>query len=297
MAVHNFYLSESANFQLSTPNSQFAEALWPLLERQALAYTRWESESLPAETVEELYRSLCFCVAEGQKAGAEENPEAQLAAGQRALYRRSQNAKWLLEAVRRSARSFGNRAYRDSLAITEAFLAHYDIRFMAHRVPAGLDYPLACPVPESLPGVLYAQAWLAQLLLENRLLAAFPKGRVHLVLRAASPDPAGLLLNLWEPVFTNALGLALLHENPQGLDISPARRAKLAALCKAHRQNKEKLLEAAERLCTALGLWDEAPRALCRRMAASLAPRLAEAKDLRDVFVTLGTRPSWGGAG
>ena len=93
-----------------------------------------------------------------------------------------------------------NIALRDTLASIGELPARYDTFFAAHEVPCSIDYPLSVPVPESLKGLDYLDAWLAQLLTEARFLARFDVGEVEAYLQSWCPDYRGLLINLFDPI-------------------------------------------------------------------------------------------------
>ena len=69
--------------------------------------------------------------------------------------------------------------------------------------------------------------YLTHLAAENRLLNCFDRGAVECVLNAASPDYEDLLLNLYQPVFQNALGRCLLGRDVLELSITAEERAEL----------------------------------------------------------------------
>ena len=93
-----------------------------------------------------------------------------------------------------------NIALRDTLASIGELPARYDTFFAAHEVPCSIDYPLSAPVPESLKGLDYLDAWLRQLLVEARFLARFDVGEMEAYLQSWCPDCRGLLINLYEPI-------------------------------------------------------------------------------------------------
>ena len=91
-------------------------------------------------------------------------------------------------------------ALRDTLANIGGLPARYDTFFAAHEVPCEIDYPLSVPVPESLRGLDYVQAWLDQLLAEARFLARFDAAEMEAYLQSWCPDFRGLLINLYDPI-------------------------------------------------------------------------------------------------
>lgn len=94
-----------------------------------------------------------------------------------------------------------NIALRDTLTSIQQLPRSYDSFFAAHEIPCNIDYPLSIPISEELQGLDYVQAWLEQLLEEARFLAKFDLAQVVELLNDWCPDPCGLLINLYEPVF------------------------------------------------------------------------------------------------
>ena len=111
---------------------------------------------------------------------------------------------------------------QDTLRGIGTFFRRYDVRFFAHEIPCDIDYQLAIPVEPEQKGVDYVNRYLERLTLENEFLRRFTRAAMEPILRRYCPDYWGLLINLYEPVATNALGLALLGEQVQALAISPA---------------------------------------------------------------------------
>lgn len=94
-----------------------------------------------------------------------------------------------------------NIALRDTLASIGGFGTRYDTLFAADQVPCDIDYPLHRPIPESLKGLDYLQAWLETLWEETRFIARFDAQDCIDVLEAWCPDYKGLLINLYEPIY------------------------------------------------------------------------------------------------
>lgn len=98
---------------------------------------------------------------------------------------------------------------------------------MPHMIGCTIDYQLFLPVREGLEGIRFLNGYLTHLAAENRLLNCFDRGAVECVLNAASPDYEDLLLNLYQPVFQNALGRCLLGRDVLELSITAEERAEL----------------------------------------------------------------------
>jgi hypothetical protein len=96
------------------------------------------------------------------------------------------------------------------------------------------------------------------------------------VLAASSPDYIELLVNLYEPVATNAIGLALIGEDPRGLAIGDSRRAEIARRLEplGHGARLRALREAAGAACDALAVEGADAREYLRELVPELLPRV-----------------------
>lgn len=270
--------------------------LWELLQRQVQRYTMGESGSIPVETAEELLRGLSYLLREGVRSVA--NGQGMLLEGaldqlvQQGLEQVEQQVQ---EALRRyqfvcaHPPVVTNRAYRDTIGNILSFFLAYDPRFFPHMIPCAIDYQLFLPVSEGLSGVGYLNQYLTHLAVENQVLSCFDRETAQGVLHAACVDAEDLLINLYEPVFQNALGRCLLRRDVSVLSITPGEREQL------HEQLSPLSLAAlgntveqgALELADLLRMPELA--AYLRRSAWELLPRLQVALEhhsLEGVFVT-----------
>ncbi len=266
------------------------EALWALLRRQAQLYAP-ESSSLPSETAAALAESTLLTL------GTDRDPCVLLAPnlpekfrqGQRRLRQKLELARRLWQTAWATRPEIENRSLLDTLNSLKHFPDRYDLRFFAQEIPCDIDYQLSQPVPETLRGVDYVNEWLRRLCLEQDFLGRFEPALVRAVLDRSCPDYRGLLINLYEPVAVNALGLALLGDDPRSLTVSPPRRQQLEALfagLPALEQNRV-LTAGATALCAALDIRSAALRSYVQATALALGPRLASAQTLKYIFLTL----------
>lgn len=209
--------------------AQLEAQLLSLLARQARLFTAGDSTSLPEETARSLLESVCFCLRVGEGFRPErwtELLETELTQafedGVRQLEQRVEYGKRLWLAACERLPPVENRSMQDTLRGIGTFFRRYDVRFFAHEIPCDIDYQLAIPVEPEQKGVDYVNRYLERLTLENEFLRRFTRAAMEPILRRYCPDYWGLLINLYEPVATNALGLALLGEPVEALAISPA---------------------------------------------------------------------------
>ncbi|RDB61346.1 hypothetical protein C1878_11545 [Gordonibacter sp. 28C] len=279
---------ELASF--SDGEADFQAGLWRVLAKQVSLYTLGESSSLPEYDAHRLLASACFVlgvdpddpdpvlmraiVAEG----AEEAFEREV----RLVEREAERTDDLWREVAFTTPLLESVALKDTLESLRGFRSRYAPRFFAHEIPADIDYPLAAPVPETVQGVRYVNTYLGRLLLENRFLQRFELERCKGVLRAVHPGYGELILNLFEPVATNAVGCALAGCDVRGLRVDDAGYERIAASLrgKSARQVRVALENAAARACDEAGLRpsdDEPVRGYVERLASGLTPQVRNA--------------------
>lgn len=255
------------------------EALWGLLKQQARLYAP-DSTSLPAETAAALAESILLTL------GADRNPAVLLSADLHAAFRQGQRrlsqkltlSQHLLQAALASRPQAENRSLSDTLSSLKSFSKRWDLRFFAQVIPCDIDYQLSQPVSETLRGVDYVNEWLRRLCLEQAFLNCFDPVLIRAVLEQSCPDYRNLLINLYEPVAVNALGLAILGDDPHTLSIPASRRQELENRLAALPEEAlaDTLSAGAATLCFAL----ELPPALLRYTqitVQNLLPRLRAA--------------------
>lgn len=276
-------------------NDDLRAELLALLRMQAVAYTQGDSDSLPAEVLLELLSSLLYTL------GADPAQMQTLAplygkdlrplyeAGCRALLRKTEQARTLIQALCRETPPLGCISLNDTVRSILAELNHYDARFFAHRVPGEIDYQLIDPVPESVQGVDYILLYLSRLRAEMRFLSRFAQHRLLALLDGAHPGWREEIVSLCLPVGANALGLTLLGEDPRRLHIREIeRQALLQLFSPLHPLDIEnRLTRVCGSLLDTLELHEAQDADMLRALCRDLAPRIktaADAGDLSHVF-------------
>ena len=99
------------------------------------------------------------------------------------------------------------------------------------------------------------------------------------------------MINLYEPVLTNALGLTLIHKDIWSLGITDSQRLELLAIFESRPEKKayEILGEAAERLLQALKITHPAAKDYILLTADELYPRIkaaVTAKNIGGIFLS-----------
>lgn len=274
-------------------NSSLQISLLELLKKQTKLYTMGDSTSVPKETAQELLRSICYTL-QTADSGFSDQPdvadlEALYLAGIRQIEKKIALGKKLWQAACLSAPLIDNLALRDTLHSIRNFWKQYHYAFFAHEIPCIIDYQLCHPVPESLLGVDYINEYLQHILIENELIGKFPVDLVIRLLQNHCPDYKNLLINLYEPVAGNVLGLALMQSDVRKLDITAQEREKIFLHLKglpAH-EITCKLKKAAKTACAALQILHPSSVNYLTKMAEGLSCRIQAAfigGSLRGVF-------------
>lgn len=283
---------------LATPEdiAAFQGRFLRLLERRTAIYTMGDSTSVPTHVAVDVLRSVCFVL--GIDPDSPEVPQRLLVVDLEDEFRRNlaeieckvELSGELWREVVSKVPPIPSTALRDTLAAIGDFPRHYDFRSMAHEIPVVFDYPLCRPVPETLLGVDYIDEYLRRLLIEAGFLRRFDVDGCVRVLERSSPDFEDLLVNLYEPVATNAIGRVLTGRDPSPLRISDEERADIALrLGRLTGEQRERAMrEAAVATCDSLRIHeDDAVEYLCE-LVPELLPRIEVGLahgDLRGVFV------------
>ena len=205
---------------------EITEALYSLLSAQCKSFTGGQSSSLSVETVEALLSSICFslsCFANkyGQIALLEIPLEKALEGARDILKKRIQLCKTLYLTLLRLPFQPNNVSYRDTVNGMENFFKKYDYYFFADQIPCDIDYQLCLPVSESLWGVEFLTEYIKRLICEGRFCGAFQRYEITALLANFGSRNHELLINVFTPVLSNALGRVLLGNDISTLEVTP----------------------------------------------------------------------------
>ena len=260
--------------------------LWQLLARRTELFTMGESSSVRVETAQELLQSISFCLdlylkqsGNTKKLLAIADLEELFKLGQKALEEQIELGKRLYSKACLTAPEIENISYKDTLRSISGFFKRYDYRFLAHSIPCDIDYQLCHAVKENLQGVEYINQYLGRIIIENEFVRKFEKNKTESLLKSYCSDYKGLLINLYEPIAVNAIGLALLHEKSKTLDITALDAQRLKELFEPLTVTpaKRALCDAADRVCSELGIIDASSARYLKRTAEGLYPRIEAA--------------------
>lgn len=264
---------------------QVQEQLWNLLARQTALYTASDSTSVPVETAQELFDSVLFLLRCGgwnpDGLASDQDLTRVFRTGQQNVREQITRGKQLWQAVSQTMPPLENQSLQDTMAEIGRCWRRYDYRFFAHRIPCQIDYQLSWPVDESLVGIVYINCYLKHLWIEHQFLRRFTADEMVPVLRAFCPDYKGLLINLYEPVATNCIGLVMLGCDFTTLSIAPEQGK---ALCRQLEQLPRaelegKLISAAKTAAEQLQIVGKESVSYLVHLAKELTPRVMVVRD------------------
>lgn len=268
----------------ASDQAAFFGQLYELMALCVRRYTGGDSTSVPKEIAQELLDGLLFVLGTPVP-GA--NLMRQYENGLKTLTQKMETAKGLWREICLDAPDLGNLVLRDTLKEIGGFFSRHDPLF-AHELRCMIDYPLCHPVSEALKGVDYITDYLKRLKTELEFINAFPVKRVRQLLEVCCMDDREQLFNLYEPLAVNALGLALIGEDPKKLDISAHERQKTADRLDA--DWKPAFEKAVRRVPEALGLHSVKAENYLTACVQSFLPRLKvamESGDLSWIFLSV----------
>lgn len=281
----------------------FQAKLWALLDRRVALYTSGESSSVPLLTAQELLASVLYVLGvdldEGDEAYlhalAAQDLDAAFAAGLERVKEKAQESARLWEEVCLGTPLLKSVALKDTLNAIDAFIKSYDYRYFAAKAECDIDYPLCNPVPEGYQGIDFINEYLKRLILENAFMAHFDLERVKALMKAVSPDYRLLVINLFEQVATNAIGLSLAEGDVFELNVTEGQRAQIAERFEglSERKADQVLKGAVARLFQALRIEDGALSGYLEELATRLYPRIkavAPFGGLAGVFLSFSER-------
>lgn len=257
--------------------------IWNLLGKHTERYTMGDSTSVPIEIAEELLNSICFSLGlelrelmNAKELLIEEDISDLLKASWSKIASLMERGKKLLEAVRKSSPNIENISYKDTINEIDKFFNKYDYRFFAHKIDCSIDYQLSNAISEKLQGIEYINEYLKALLIENEFCICFDKDNIIYILNSYCSDYKELLINIFEPILTNAIGLDILGRDILTLEISALQRETLLGIFRNLSKTEilVKLESSAKSVCDILGVVDNEKIEYIQKTAVNIYPRI-----------------------
>lgn len=218
---------------------QLRSGLALLLAERVRHYTGGESTSLRAEAAQCLLDSALLTVGLALKdlptpsaavAALKEVPLPELyTRGRKRISVKLRVARQLWRSVAETLPPTGPDVMRDTLLHGVAgFFKRYDPDYAAQELPITCDYPICCPV-ERLQGVEFMVEYLDRAKQENRFCARFAPDKLAALLRRTMGDYGVQIFNVFQQVYTAALGCVLMDADPARLSFSVGQVRRLQA--------------------------------------------------------------------
>lgn len=193
-------------------------------------YTKDESSSVMVETAESLLKCINYTIGVYLKQfeSIEEIIEKlknefidnMWEKGNRMIKVNVEYSRSLLKRIQKHKLNVGNYSYDDTIDDgLSIFFRQYDDFFGAHESPGDIDYQFAIPLRDYV-GVEYIRNYLERLDLENEFCFNFDEDNIKKLLKGYDKNSELLLLNIFEIVLTNCLGLIICNQDIKNLNIS-----------------------------------------------------------------------------
>jgi len=208
-----------------------------LLAAQTERYTFGDSSSVKVETAQKILESIFYCIGVYLKSFQDtdvslnvlkENPLSMLfQQGRKLIDSKFIAARQMLSIIQTDCIITDNCAYNNTVQSgIEPFFNKYDAEFTAQDAPGSIDYPLSNDKMD-LVGIEYIFNYLQKLGLENQFCKNFSAHDITNLLQGYNDHYQDLLINIFELVLTNAIGLVILDKNALKLNIVPSDAKKL----------------------------------------------------------------------
>lgn len=265
-------------------------------------YTKQKSSSVKNEVAEKLVLSICYTL--GIYLKDKEKLERQVGLikykslkllhkdGEKLLNDKVYECKKLLQIVKETRIQTENYAYLDTIDYgIPLFFEEYDVRFASHETPGSIDYPLAFD-EFSLTGIEYIEEYLKKLILENKFCSYFSYIEIEALLKGFFHNSEHILINIFKLVLTNCLGLTLIGQVGNSLEITREKRVYLKNMLEdlSKEQINKLLEEALEQLCSELCISDRSLIQYMRKSIYQIAQSIIiniETDTLENIFITL----------
>lgn len=210
--------------------SKIQTELLIILAEQTDKWSQGKSSSIPTERAQELLTSAVFVIGVQLKTyQAPENAVETLKAeplkslfekGLKLVQRKIAISRHRQKRIIAHLLNTPNVYYRTTIADgINGFFELYRPQFSAQEIHITADYPTYLGRP-NFDGIEFIERYLRCIEAENEFCMHFAPQDIHHLLCGLTQDYRSIPMNLFEPVFLSALGLAILHRNPEQLDLS-----------------------------------------------------------------------------
>jgi hypothetical protein len=202
----------------------------------------------------------------------------------------------MLKNIQKNRLETTNYAYIDTIDYgIPIFFKEYDIRFASHESesPGSIDYPLAVDEMK-LVGIEYLEAYLNTIDLENTFCSYFDISEIEALLKSYNKNSYLLLINIYQFVLTNYLGVILVGKSGTSLNITKEERGYIKGIIEnlSEIELKRLFLVASEKIFKELSIEDKILMDYINKTILKLIPEIKNSirtNALDKTFITIKT--------
>jgi hypothetical protein len=211
-----------------------------LLKENLKYYTKDESSSIMIEVAESIMHSIDYTI--GIYLKTFHNIELiieqikntslshMLKMGYDLIKKKTLESKKLLQEITQNKLKVDNYSYNDTIDYgIPLFFKAYEDFFAAHETPGSIDYQLSIDNMNYI-GIEYIYNYLKNLSLENEFCHNFEIGEINELLKGYDKKCELLLINIFELILINSLGLILCGKDLNNLNINSLDREEIKNL-------------------------------------------------------------------
>lgn len=139
--------------------------------------------------------------------------------GQSLIKSKILESKWLFRKINKDKLKVNNYSYSDTIEGIVPFFKEYDDFFKAQETPGSIDYQLSIQNINYV-GIEYIYNYLYNLNLENEFCSKFDIDEVNKLLKGYDEKCELLLINIFDLVLINSLGLVICGKDLNNLNIN-----------------------------------------------------------------------------
>ncbi|WP_238881693.1 DUF6179 domain-containing protein [Clostridium sp. YIM B02551] len=204
--------------------------LFSILTETLGYYTRNESYSVRVEVADKIMLSIYYTIGlfiknnssiKGSKTLINEKGMKHLfTEGEKLIRLKYEECNSLLKLIQETKLNTNNYAYNDTIDYgLPLFFDEYDIRFASHEAAGSIDYPLANDEMK-LVGIEYMEDYLNKINMENEFCSNFDIIEIEALLKGFHKNSYHMLINIFQLVLVNYLGVILIGKKEKSLDIT-----------------------------------------------------------------------------
>ncbi|MEG2194639.1 MAG: DUF6179 domain-containing protein [Terrisporobacter sp.] len=222
--------SYKLNLLDDTDLNRVANERLDVLKLQLKYYTKNDSSSVMVEVAENIIKGIDYTIGIYMKnlnsteliidSLKNESLSNMLEKGYNLIKDKVKTGRRLLDTIQINKLNIENYSYNDTIDYgIPLFFQQYDAFFAANETPGSIDYQI-CIENMNLEGIEYIKDYLEKLKLENEFCSKFNIDDIKELLKGYDKSSELLLINIFELVLINAIGLAMCGKFIGNLNIT-----------------------------------------------------------------------------